>query len=190
MPRPRTPNNPAFPGPTRAGRGAREAERGRPGPPGRLLRSLGAGLAGTLAVVVPSIGTDVLMNAAGVLPAPGQPLSDAPLLLATLYRTAYGVAGSYVAARLAPGRPMAHALALGVIGFVMSLLGAVVTWGKPPAAGHEWYPLALVVLAIPTAWLGGRLGSPRLRPDGPEGSTDHDDRARSRRSGISRPAAR
>jgi hypothetical protein len=42
-------------------------------------------------------------------------MADALLLLATAYRTVYGVAGSDLAARLAPGRPMAHALALGVL---------------------------------------------------------------------------
>ena len=126
-------------------------------PPRQILRSTGAVLAGALEIVVLSIGTDVLMNAAGVFPALGQPMSDSLLLLATAYRTAYGVAGSFLAARLAPGRPMTHALVLGLIGLALSILGAVATWGKGPAYGHEWYPLALVALAIPSAWLGGKL---------------------------------
>jgi hypothetical protein len=114
-------------------------------------------LAGVLAIVILSIGTDALMNATGVFPALGQPMRDSLLLLATAYRTAYGVAGSYLAARLAPDRPMIHALLLGFIGLAVSILGAVATWGKGPASGHEWYPLALVALAIPSAWLGGKL---------------------------------
>ena len=97
------------------------------------------------------------MNATGVFPELGQPLSDSLLLLATVYRTAYGVAGSYVAARLAPGRPMRYAMILGFIGLALSTLGAVVRWNKGPAVGHEWYPLALVALALPSSWLGGRL---------------------------------
>ncbi|HXY52836.1 MAG TPA: hypothetical protein VEI01_25545 [Terriglobales bacterium] len=80
-----------------------------------------------------------------------------PLLLATLYRTLYGVAGSYMAARLAPNRPMRHALVLGVFGLVVSTAGAVATWNRQPSLGPHWYPVALIVLAIPTAWVGGNL---------------------------------
>jgi hypothetical protein len=42
-------------------------------------------------------------------------MGDALFLLATAYRIVYGVAGSYVTARLAPDRPMQHALALGML---------------------------------------------------------------------------
>ena len=50
-----------------------------------------------------------------------------------------------------------HALVLGLSGFVVSIVGAVVTWNKGPAYGPHWYPVALVILAIPTAWVGGKL---------------------------------
>ena len=125
--------------------------------PRRILRSIGALLAGVFAIVVLSVGTDVLMNAIRIFPLPGQPMGDGLLMLATAYRTVYGIAGSYIAARLAPFRPMSHALALGVIGLVLSILGALATWNKGPAYGHAWYPLALVALAIPNAWAGGKL---------------------------------
>ena len=99
------------------------------------LKSIGAVVAGFVAVLVLSLGTDVMMHAAGVFPQLGQPMSDALFLLATLYRTVYCIAGSYVAARLAPDRPLGHALALGVMGLVVSTVGAVVTWNKGPAPG-------------------------------------------------------
>jgi hypothetical protein len=67
------------------------------------------------------------LTSCGVFPPWGQPVSDGPLLLATAYRTVYGVVGSYIAARLAPYRPMQHALAGGVVGFVVSVVGAIVT---------------------------------------------------------------
>jgi hypothetical protein len=82
---------------------------------------------------------------------------EAALLLATIYRTIYGVFGSYIAARLAPDRPMLHAMILGVLGFAVSILGAVATWNGGPAFGPHWYPVALVVLALPTAWVGGKI---------------------------------
>jgi hypothetical protein len=120
-------------------------------------RSIGAVLAGALASIVLSIGTDAVLRGTGIFPPLGQPMNDALLLLATAYRTVYGVAGSYIAARLAPDRPMAHALALGIMGLVVSLVGAAVTWNKGPAFGPHWYPLTLIALAIPTAWAGGQL---------------------------------
>jgi peptidoglycan/LPS O-acetylase OafA/YrhL len=69
----------------------------------------------------------------------------------------FGVLGAYIAARLAPDRPMHHALWLGAIGLLASIVGAAVTWNKGPAFGPHWYPLALVVLALPQSWLGGKL---------------------------------
>ena len=131
--------------------------------PRRIGRSIGAVLAGALASIVLSIGTDAVLRGTGIFPPLGQPMNDALLLLATAYRTVYGVAGSYIAARLAPDRPMAHALALGIMGLVVSLVGAVVTWNKGPAFGPHWYPLTLVALAIPTAWAGGQLRVMQLR---------------------------
>ena len=134
-------------------------------PPRRIGRSIGAVLAGVVTGIVPTLGTDVVLHAVGVFPPMGQSMDgyDGALLLATIYRTVYGVAGSYVMARLAPDRPMGHALVGGVLGLVVSIVGAAVTWNKGPAFGPHWYPLALVVLAIPTAWVGGKLRVMQLR---------------------------
>ena len=125
--------------------------------PRRLGRSLVALLAGMFAGILLSLGTDYVLHAIGLFPPLGQPVSSPLLLLATAYRTVYGVLGAYIAARLAPNQPMMHALVLGMLGFVVSIIGAVVTWNMGPAYGPHWYPVALVVLAIPTAWLGGKL---------------------------------
>jgi len=82
-------------------------------------------------------------------------MTDRMLLVATAYRTLYGVIAGYVVARIAPHRPMLHTLIGGVIGFAVSILGAVATWNR--GLGPHWYPLALIVLAMPQAWVGGRL---------------------------------
>ena len=74
-------------------------------------------------VVVLSLGTDLALHAAGIFPALGQRMSDALFMLATAYRTVYAVAGSYVTARLAPDRPMGHALVGGLIGLALSIAG-------------------------------------------------------------------
>jgi hypothetical protein len=120
-------------------------------------KSIGAVFAGFVVTVVLSIATDMLLHKAGVFPALGQLMSNSMLLLATAYRAAYGVLGSYVAARFAPNRPMLHALVLGAIGLVVSVLGAAVTWNREAEFGPHWYPLALVLLAMPQAWLGGKI---------------------------------
>jgi surface polysaccharide O-acyltransferase-like enzyme len=125
--------------------------------PRRILRSIGAVLAGLLAIIILSTATDMALHATGVFPPSGQPMADALFLLATAYRIVYGVAGSYLAARLAPDRPMLHALALGVVGLTISTAGAVATWNAGSAFGPKWYPLAVIAIALPCAWAGGRL---------------------------------
>ncbi|MFN2565538.1 MAG: hypothetical protein ABR499_11100 [Gemmatimonadaceae bacterium] len=121
--------------------------------PRRTLRSIGAVVAGLLAVVVLSVGTDQLLHSTGVYPPWGQTMADSLFLLATAYRVIYGVAGGYVTAHLAPDRPIRHAVVLGVVGVVASVAGAVATWNEP-AYGPKWYPIALGLIALPTSWLG------------------------------------
>ena len=126
-------------------------------------RSIGAIVAGFLTVVVLSIATDIVLHMLGIFPPLGERMSDALCLFATVYRTLYAIAGSYVTARFAPGRPMQHALAGGAVGFLLSTLGAVATWNKGPAYGPHWYPVALILTAMPCAWAGGALRVSQLR---------------------------
>lgn len=129
----------------------------RNGMNGSTLKSVGGGDAGAVVSIALSVGTDAGMHATGIFPAGAQPMSDALFVLATVYRTIYGVAGAYIAARLAPNRLMMHALVLGALGVVASAAGAIAMWNKLPAMGPKWYPLALIVLALPPAWAGGKL---------------------------------
>lgn len=126
-------------------------------PQSRVLRSVGAVVAGLLLVIIITTATDALLHATGIFPPWGQPMSDSLFLLAFAYRIVYGILGGYITARLAPDKPVKHAVILGAIGFVLSLAGAAATWNRGPEFGPKWYPLALIVIAIPTAWLGGKL---------------------------------
>jgi hypothetical protein len=126
-------------------------------PRARPLRSVGAVLAGLLFIFIVTTIVDVVLHATGVFPPWGQPMSDALFGVATAYRIVISIVGCYIAARLAPDRPMGHALVLGAIGVVISAIGAAVTWNKGPAFGPHWYPLLLVVVAMPCAWVGGKL---------------------------------
>jgi uncharacterized membrane protein HdeD (DUF308 family) len=128
----------------------------------RSLRSIVAVVAGLLVIVVLSFATDVLMHATGIFPPWFQYMADSLFVLATAYRSVYSVVGCYITARLAPNRPMLHALILGVVGLVLSIAGAVGTWNKGREFGPKWYPIALVVISIPLAWVGGKIRAMQL----------------------------
>jgi hypothetical protein len=123
----------------------------------QILRSAGAVFAGVLVGILLSLGTDVLLRAAGIFPALGVRMASHLLLIATAYRTAFGVMSSFLTAMLAPCRPMAHVLVLGFLGLCANAVGTVATWNKGPEFGPHWYPITLIVLALPTAWAGGKL---------------------------------
>lgn len=124
-----------------------------------MLRSIWAVVTGILFIVVVTTLVDVALHAAGVYPPMGERMGDALSILATSYRIVIGVAGAWLTARLAPRNPMKHALILGGVGVVLGLVGVVATWNLD--LGPRWYPIGLVVLALPQSWLGGRIFAAR-----------------------------
>lgn len=124
--------------------------------PRQTGKSIWAIVAGFLVVVILSLATDALMRRAGVFPRLGQVMSNSLFALATAYRALYSVAGSFITASLAPNRPMFHAMLGGFIGLAAGIPGAVLTWNRTELGPH-WYPVALVVTALPCAGLGGKL---------------------------------
>jgi hypothetical protein len=115
----------------------------------RRILSVAAGLA---AIVVLSFATDEVLYRTDVLPR--GPLSDYRLhLLELTYRSAYTMVGGYVAAALAPDRPIRRALALGVVALILGVVGAIVGRDLSPF----WYSLVIIAGAIPLPWLGGKL---------------------------------
>jgi len=85
-----------------------------------FLRSAKAVALGFLFIFVSSTAIDVVLHAAGVFPPWGEANPDGVLVLATTYRIFCSIAGCYLAARLAPAKPIKHALALGVVGVAES----------------------------------------------------------------------
>lgn len=124
---------------------------------GTMLRSIGVVVGWIIAGVVVTLLTDFVFHAIHVFPPLGQPTPDGPLMLATVYRIVYSTAASYLIARFAPNRPMMHALIAGFIGLAANIAGAVATWNNSAVFGPHWYPLALVVTALPCAWLGAKI---------------------------------
>ncbi len=122
----------------------------------RIAQSVVAVMAGLIAIIVLSLASDQVFHTLGVYPPWGEPMHEPGLnLLALSYRILFGVMGGFVAALLAPHHPMRHALALGVVGLVLSTAGAA---GAIAAEmGPVWFPVALVLIAVPCAWVGGLL---------------------------------
>ena len=125
-----------------------------------IFKSAVAVLAGLITVIILSNGTDMLLEASGIFPSAKEQLKNGfttlwMLLLALLYRTAFMVIGGYVTARLAPAKPMQHIMALGIIGTVFGILGAIAAWGIAPA----WFLILITLLGFPAVWSGGKLNS-------------------------------
>ncbi len=127
------------------------------GPARTTGRSAIALISGILVGVILSLGTDEILHLTKIYPPWGQTMSDGLFMLATGYRIIYNILGSYVAARLAPNRPMGHAMILGVLGLLVGLAGAVATWNHVPPLGPHWYAVAVALISIPCAWLGGKI---------------------------------
>jgi hypothetical protein len=119
-------------------------------------------LAGWFLIIVLAVVVDSSLQYFGVLPVTGQQkFADWQSGLALTYHLVFVATGGYVAARLAPVRPVGHAVALGVIGLLMSIAGqiAIIEGDLAP----RWYGWALIILAVPTASFGGWLYVRRSR---------------------------
>ncbi len=104
-------------------------------------------------IVVTHTGTDAVLQHVGVLPKDHLHVGTGLILAVIGYRTVFSVIGCRLAARLAPVHPLRHALALGVVGVLACVAGAVVT--ADMNLGPAWYGWTLVAVTMPAAWLGG-----------------------------------
>jgi hypothetical protein len=129
-------------------------------PSRHLGQSLGALAAGFFVGAVLSLCADEVLHLTRVYPPWGRSMGDGLFALATAYRVVFSVLGSYVIARLAPNRPMQHALVGGVVGLVLSTAGAIATWNR--GLGPHWYPVAVAAIALPCAWVGGKIWLMRM----------------------------
>jgi len=69
------------------------------------------------------------------------------------------VVGGYVTGRVAPRRPIFHAVILGLIGVVTTIWVAIALWKLEPL----WYHFGTILLALPVIAAGGWLAQ-RQRP--------------------------
>jgi len=122
-------------------------------------RSVWAVVAGVLFIIVVTTLVDIVLHVTKVFPPMNQPIDDRLALLATSYRIVISIFGAWLTARLAPNRPMRHALILGLVGVVLGTVGIVSTWNL--GLGPRWYAILLAVLAIPQCWVGGKIYTAR-----------------------------
>ena len=123
------------------------------------MKSFLAVLAGLVVTIVLSTGVDILVVKTGIFPAKSAENTDMHWAIITAYRAVISIFGCWVTARLAPSRPMMHALIAGGIGMALAVMGAIFAWGKGPEFGPHWYAIAVALTALPCAWIGGKMGS-------------------------------
>jgi hypothetical protein len=127
----------------------------------KASRSIGAVAAGLVTLAALCMLTDKLLVAAHLFPSPAahRPYTLALLAIVVAYCTVYTLMGGYVTARLAPTRPVAHAVVLGVLGMALSTLGTMHQW----QIGNGWNTITLVAEGIPLCWVGALLWTRWLR---------------------------
>jgi hypothetical protein len=103
-----------------------------------------------------NVGTNTVLSrvAPDMVPPPGTPNHNtAALLVICAYVALFGVLGCYVTARLAPSRPLLHALIMGGLALAMSIAVTISAWNDAPA----WYNIYNLLAVMPYAWIGGTI---------------------------------
>lgn len=117
-----------------------------------ILKSIGSIVAGFMAATILSLATDMILSFSGLLEM--QHFNkNSPVVIGSviIYRFLFNTSGCFLAARLAPAKPMQHAMGLGFLGFMTSIIGGFFMWDQAPV----YYNLSFPLLAFPAAWLGG-----------------------------------
>ena len=120
-----------------------------------MLRSATAIVVGFVYIGALSYGADALLHTLvpGAIGAGGRIDSTPVLLLVICYVALFAISGCYLTARLAPNRPMRHALVLGALGLVFNIMGTIAVWSTAPV----WFHVVSLLLVMPYAYVGGRL---------------------------------
>lgn len=112
-----------------------------------------------------NMGTSAVLSrvAPEMVPPPGTPnTSTAALLVICAYVALFGILGCYVTARLAPSRPLLHALIMGGIALAMSIPVTISVWNDAPA----WFNVYNLLAVMPYAYIGGTLRERELARGG------------------------
>ncbi|MFG1820219.1 hypothetical protein ACGFIF_41115 [Kribbella sp. NPDC049174] len=129
----------------------------------QLRRSILAIATGFVLPLVLSRSADILLESTGVFPTVAEQRANGfdvlwMNILALGYRMAFGALGGYVTAATAPNRPARHVHLLAIITTAVAAVSNIAVATIPATANvlPPWFAVALVLLAYPSAWLGGR----------------------------------
>lgn len=121
-----------------------------------IFQSIGAVIAGYL---VSALLTGLTIAALGALfPASYNPENIEWVVFNVIYGCAFAVIGGYVAARLAPVRPLSHATVLGLLMAVFAVITGYAVSVTPPSPEYAnqpgWYYPVLAITVLPSILLG------------------------------------
>jgi hypothetical protein len=122
----------------------------------KVFKSVGVILLGFIVNALLSVLTDFLLESIGLLPHPSKGLFETwAILLVLFYRGVYAIFAGFIIARLIYARPVLHAMILGLIGTVITLIAV----SSPSFAERSplWFGYALAAMTIPALWLGVRI---------------------------------
>jgi len=123
-----------------------------------LLKSIGAVLTGFITIFILAVALDHFLEKAGLMQTETFNFNSGWVIaVVVIGRLLFNIAGPYITARLAPNRPLRHALILGMIGVVVNTMGGIMMWPKTP----HWFPLILILLPLPCAWIAAKLVKPK-----------------------------
>ncbi len=121
-----------------------------------ISKSIGVIILAFIVNALLSMLTDFLLEAIGVLPNPEKGLFETRAILFVLfYRAVYTVLTGFIVSRLAPDRPTLHAIILGAIGIIITLLAI----SNPEIAQKSklWFGYALAAITIPCLLVGVKI---------------------------------
>jgi len=120
----------------------------------KTLKSILAVLAGFVAIFILTAGFDTVLEKAGLLTPDHFDSNPGYIIgIAIICRAFFITGGACLTARLAPSRPMLHAMILGCLGVLINISGTVMMWNTAP----HWFPILLNLLPLPCGWLGAKL---------------------------------
>ncbi len=122
-------------------------------------RSIVAIVIGFVLIGALAVGADAAFHVLrpGYFTADGGTTTPVALLIMLAYVFVFATLGCYITGRLAPNRPLRHAMILGVLGLVFNVVGTIRLWHTAPA----WYHVAALLMVLPAAYLGGFIAERR-----------------------------
>jgi len=128
------------------------------------FKNTGAIVIGFLITLILTRGTDILLEITGIFPTVEEQQKFGFNILwmnivAIVYRIGFTILGGYLTAKISVSRPMRNVRILGIIGTVIAIIGNIVVSQIPEMANvlPLWFSIALVVIAFPSVWFGGKL---------------------------------